>query len=303
MSRDARSQALVRSWSSRAAVRLRPRRRQHGHRRRRRMIAGSGRVVRCGTYLHTNDGIALWHRVAGAADGPTLVYLHGGPCWGTYDFEQSAGRLLERSSRVVYFDQRGCSRSTRGATDANLTMDATVDDLERLRPPRADEATAVPDTGRGRATQPQHRPRDHGALGADLRRGLGGRRERGRVRRVHGQRPRSLVAQRPQVEAQPRHHLACPRALARIGGEQPLMLGWRQHLVEVRRDRERLGERISESDWQMVAELALRGDAGSRSGVNASSARPSRKGRLNERTTRPLGSSESRELATGDRAP
>jgi hypothetical protein len=38
-------------------------------------------------------------------------------------------------------------------------------------------------------------------------------------------------------------------------------------------------------------------------GVNASSVRPSRKGRLRETTTRPDGSSESRVLATGDLAP
>ena len=36
-------------------------------------------------------------------------------------------------------------------------------------------------------------------------------------------------------------------------------------------------------------------------GLNASSNRPSRKGRLSESTTRPLESSESRELAIGDR--
>ncbi len=86
-----------------------------------------------GDFLRTEDGVALWYKVAGPATAPTVVHVHGGPCFGGHDFEKTAGRLLERSLRMVYLEQRGCSRSTSGATDANLTMDATIEDFERLR--------------------------------------------------------------------------------------------------------------------------------------------------------------------------
>lgn len=86
-----------------------------------------------GAMLRAEDGISLWYKAAGNASGPTLVYVHGGPCFGSLDFEKSAGPALERSARVVYFDQRGCGRSAAGGTEANLTMAANVEDLERLR--------------------------------------------------------------------------------------------------------------------------------------------------------------------------
>lgn len=86
-----------------------------------------------GSFLRTEDGVALWYKVAGAPTGPTVVHVHGGPCFGGHDFEKTAGPLLERSLRMVYLEQRGCSRSTSGTTDANLTMDATIQDFERLR--------------------------------------------------------------------------------------------------------------------------------------------------------------------------
>ncbi|HEU4404368.1 MAG TPA: alpha/beta hydrolase [Polyangiaceae bacterium] len=86
-----------------------------------------------GAMLRADDGVSLWYKVAGNAGGPTLAYVHGGPCFGSLDFEKSAGPALERSARVVYFDQRGCRRSAAGATEANLTMAASVEGLERLR--------------------------------------------------------------------------------------------------------------------------------------------------------------------------
>lgn len=86
-----------------------------------------------GSFLHTDDGVALWFKVAGRAGAPTAVYLHGGPCFGSLDFEKSVGARLEQTSRVVYFDQRGCGRSTSGTSNANLDMASTVEDLERIR--------------------------------------------------------------------------------------------------------------------------------------------------------------------------
>lgn len=86
-----------------------------------------------GAFLRTDDGVELWYKVAGLPTGRTIAYVHGGPCFGSLDFEKTAGALLERSARMIYFDQRGCGRSTSGTNDANLTLEATVQDLERLR--------------------------------------------------------------------------------------------------------------------------------------------------------------------------
>lgn len=47
--------------------------------------------------------------------------------------ETSAGSLLEKSVRMIYFEQRGCGRSTSGTSEANLRLETTVEDIERLR--------------------------------------------------------------------------------------------------------------------------------------------------------------------------
>lgn len=86
-----------------------------------------------GSFLVTDDGVPLWYRVAGPANAPTVLFLHGGPGYNSYGFELAVGRLLERSLRMVYLDQRGCGRSAGGAPGAAMGMDATVADLERLR--------------------------------------------------------------------------------------------------------------------------------------------------------------------------
>lgn len=80
------------------------------------------------------DGAALWYRVAGDAGAPVALYLHGGPGYNCYDFERTAGPLLERRVRVVYLDQRGGGRSSlpEGST-AGLGTGPTLGDIEELR--------------------------------------------------------------------------------------------------------------------------------------------------------------------------
>lgn len=86
-----------------------------------------------GEFLETDDGARIYYRVAGPADAPALLVLHGGPGLNTYPFERTAGPLLERSLRMVYVDQRGAGRSAGGRDGYRLGMDPTIGDLERLR--------------------------------------------------------------------------------------------------------------------------------------------------------------------------
>jgi len=95
--------------------------------------------TRCGLHdptaalLQTEDGASLWFKSAGRADGPVVVYLHGGPCYNAYGFEQAVGRRLEQRLQMVYWDHRGCGRSFVPDSRAPLGMETTLADIERLR--------------------------------------------------------------------------------------------------------------------------------------------------------------------------
>ena len=84
-------------------------------------------------YLELN-GVRHWVRVTGA-DHQTvpLVIVHGGPGGSVYTFEQTAGRVLEQSRTVVYFEQRGCGRSSDATDPSGYTVPQLTDDLEQLR--------------------------------------------------------------------------------------------------------------------------------------------------------------------------
>jgi proline iminopeptidase len=80
------------------------------------------------------NGVRHWYKVAGPrmASTPPVVFLHGGPGGNTYTFEQTAGRLMERTLPVVYFEQRGSGRSERPAS-GDYSTETLVEDLEALR--------------------------------------------------------------------------------------------------------------------------------------------------------------------------
>ena len=80
------------------------------------------------------DGVRFWYRVAGTAPRGTvpLVFLHGGPGYNSHSFATLAGPALERSLRVVYYDQRGSGHSERPWT-REYSMARLVEDVEGLR--------------------------------------------------------------------------------------------------------------------------------------------------------------------------
>jgi proline iminopeptidase len=90
--------------------------------------------LRDGPHQAVINDVRLWYRVAGrAAPGvPPVVFLHGGPGQGSYHFAALVGPHLERSLRMVYFDQRGSGNSERPWT-AEYAMATLVQDIEGLR--------------------------------------------------------------------------------------------------------------------------------------------------------------------------
>lgn len=75
----------------------------------------------------------LFTDIRGAADAPALLFLHGGPGQGCYDFIALQGDRLSRSARVVGLDQRGVDRSAPLAADSGLTVADLVEDCEEAR--------------------------------------------------------------------------------------------------------------------------------------------------------------------------
>lgn len=81
--------------------------------------------------LDVGDGHAIYWRCQGPLDAPAIVVLHGGP-GGAMNLQW--GELLDAASwRIVFFDQRGCGRSTPFGKLRHNDLPALVGDIERLR--------------------------------------------------------------------------------------------------------------------------------------------------------------------------
>jgi proline iminopeptidase len=77
--------------------------------------------------------VTMWYRVAGQGAGVPLVFLHGGPGEGSQAFQVVGGPELERTQRIVYFDQRGAGRSNRPKGASFYSIDILVEDIDALR--------------------------------------------------------------------------------------------------------------------------------------------------------------------------
>ena len=95
-----------------------------------------------GTYVAV-DGTRLHVDERGASDAPPLLYLHGGPGQGCFDFMACQGDRLAEDLRVIGVDQRGVLFSDPLPEGATLTEDALVDDVEALREALGIERWAV----------------------------------------------------------------------------------------------------------------------------------------------------------------
>jgi proline iminopeptidase len=75
----------------------------------------------------TSDGVALHATVLGRRS-PTIIVLHGGP-GATHDYLRPEWDALTSVGRVVYYDQRGCGRSTRRGP---YSWQLHVSDLDKI---------------------------------------------------------------------------------------------------------------------------------------------------------------------------
>lgn len=81
----------------------------------------------------TLRGKRMYVEVRGSKDAPVMLYLHGGPGSGSYDFAVHQGERLSRRLRLVMLDQRGVLRSDSLAADEPFGLQDIIEDCEALR--------------------------------------------------------------------------------------------------------------------------------------------------------------------------
>ena len=75
----------------------------------------------------------LFADIRGDTSSPALLFLHGGPGQGCYDFMAIQGELLSRSVLLIGLDQRGVDRSAPLPPGATLTVADVAADCEEVR--------------------------------------------------------------------------------------------------------------------------------------------------------------------------
>ena len=83
--------------------------------------------------LVTLRGKRVYVEVSGPAGAPVLLYLHGGPGTGAYEFSLYQRERLSRHLRLVVMDQRGVLRSDALADDEPFGLQDIIEDCEALR--------------------------------------------------------------------------------------------------------------------------------------------------------------------------
>ena len=85
--------------------------------------AHQGQITRHGLFVD----------IRGDTGSPPLLFLHGGPGQGCYDFMALQGDLLSKSVLLIGLDQRGVDRSAPLPPGATLTVADVVADCEEVR--------------------------------------------------------------------------------------------------------------------------------------------------------------------------
>jgi proline iminopeptidase len=79
------------------------------------------------------NGTRIFVDDRGEEYAPALLYIHGGPGQGCYDFMESQGDRLAHDLRVIGVDQRGVLRSDALPLHGALSVDLLIDDFEEVR--------------------------------------------------------------------------------------------------------------------------------------------------------------------------
>lgn len=81
-------------------------------------------------YIEMSDKVNLYVKQSG--EGIPCLFIHGGPGEGSLDFEALGGNSLESFMQMIYFDQRGCARSSGNSSD-DYSIERIIDDIEEIR--------------------------------------------------------------------------------------------------------------------------------------------------------------------------
>jgi len=86
-----------------------------------------------GEYKVEINGISHWVKVEGKENNTIpLFIIHGGPGGNLYTFERTVGPLLSKKRTVVYYEQRGCGRSSNPISDNAYTFNELIDDFKKI---------------------------------------------------------------------------------------------------------------------------------------------------------------------------
>lgn len=82
----------------------------------------------------TVNGIQHWYKIGGVQQHTIpIVIVHGGPGGNHYVFERTIGPKLEEFATIIYYEQRGCGRSSAPSYPTAYSIPLLIDDLEQLR--------------------------------------------------------------------------------------------------------------------------------------------------------------------------
>lgn len=86
-----------------------------------------------GEYHIQINSIKHWLRIEGCENGTIpLVFLHGGPGGNHYTFERTTGHTLSQKRTVVYYEQRGCGRSEKPASNEDYQLEHLISDFKEI---------------------------------------------------------------------------------------------------------------------------------------------------------------------------
>jgi len=86
-----------------------------------------------GEYNIEINGISHWIKVEGKENNTIpLLIIHGGPGGNLYTFERTVGPQLAKSRTVVYYEQRGCGRSSQPISENAYTLNELIDDFNKI---------------------------------------------------------------------------------------------------------------------------------------------------------------------------